>query len=122
MAERKKNAFGTMPWWAMALVAAAIVGIFLISFLGADTSDAPEGEAFGGTDSAATEALEEQGKEPWFQPVFEPGSGEVESGLFALQAALGAGVLGYVGGRLHERRVTRRAAAHSPTELPTTTP
>lgn len=33
--------------------------------------------------------------EPWFSAVWEPPSGEVESFLFALQAAAGAGFIGY---------------------------
>lgn len=32
---------------------------------------------------------------PWFKPLWAPPSGEVESLLFAVQAALGAGVVGY---------------------------
>ncbi len=32
---------------------------------------------------------------PWFSSIWEPPSGEIESLLFALQAALGAGVLCY---------------------------
>ncbi len=31
----------------------------------------------------------------WFKSFFEPASGEIESLLFASQAALGAGVVGY---------------------------
>lgn len=53
-------------------------------------------EAFAGTDAAATEAIEATGYQPWFTHLFKPGSGEIESGLFALQAAIGAGVLGFV--------------------------
>lgn len=57
----------------------------------------PESE-FQGTDSQAEEAIVEGSPDykPWFQPIFEPSSGEVESLLFALQAALGAGFIGYV--------------------------
>jgi cobalt/nickel transport protein len=68
---------------------------------------------FAGTDSQATELIEESdpGYTPWFHSVFSPGSGEVESGLFAMQAAFGAGVLGYVLGRLHNRRALRDALA-----------
>jgi len=61
-----------------------------------------EGE-FKGNDDRASDAIAESrpGYEPWFQPLWKPPSGEVESMLFALQAAIGAGVLGYVIGRRH---------------------
>ena len=58
--------------------------------------------AFGGADDQA-EALITQSDpdyEPWFQPILEPPSGEVESLLFALQAALGSGVLCFILGRM----------------------
>ena len=38
------------------------------------------------------------------QALFQPSSSEVESGLFALQAALGGTVLGFTIGRLSARR------------------
>ncbi|MCA1909282.1 MAG: energy-coupling factor ABC transporter substrate-binding protein [Magnetospirillum sp.] len=62
-----------------------------------------EGE-YGGADDQAKTAIEESGYQPWFSSIWEPPSGEVASMLFALQAALGAGVVGYVVGRLHGRR------------------
>jgi cobalt/nickel transport protein len=63
------------------------------------------GGEFTGTDDQATRAIEaaEPGYQPWFQPLWEPPSSEIESLLFALQAALGAGVIGYVLGRRHAR-------------------
>lgn len=45
--------------------------------------------------------------EPWFQPLLEPPGGETESLLFALQAALGAGVIGYAIG-LYRGRLKNR--------------
>jgi cobalt/nickel transport protein len=33
--------------------------------------------------------------QPWFQPFWEPPSGEIESLLFGLQAALGSGLICY---------------------------
>ena len=57
---------------------------------------------FGGADGQAEEVVQElnPGYQPWFEPILEPASGEVESLLFALQAAIGAGVVGFVLGRL----------------------
>ncbi len=55
------------------------------------------GSEFGGADGAATEAIAEidPNAQPWFEPLWSPPGGETESLLFALQAALGAGVIGY---------------------------
>jgi cobalt/nickel transport protein len=52
---------------------------------------------FGGADGQAEGVIAEiaPGYEPWFSSIWEPPSGEIESLLFALQAALGAGVLAY---------------------------
>lgn len=50
---------------------------------------------FGGADDAAGEAIEESGFKPWFSSIWEPPSGEIESLLFALQAAIGAIIIGY---------------------------
>ncbi|XGV86169.1 MAG: energy-coupling factor ABC transporter substrate-binding protein [Limnothrix sp. BL-A-16] len=54
-----------------------------------------------GADVKAEEMIGEvqPGYQPWFQPLFEPPSGEIESLLFASQAALGAGTIGFVIGR-----------------------
>jgi cobalt/nickel transport protein len=66
-----------------------------------------------GSDSTATATIETEHPdyEPWFESVFRPSSGEIKSGLFALQAALGGVVLGYVMGRLRGRRALREATA-----------
>ena len=61
---------------------------------------------FGGADGMAEELITETNPdyEPWFQPILEPASGEIESLLFALQAAIGAGIVGFVLGRLTSGR------------------
>lgn len=65
-------------------------------------------EGFAGTDSTVATQLEESGVQPWFESIFTPGSSEVESGLFAVQAAAGGALFGYAVGRLHGRRRAER--------------
>ncbi|MFB3167534.1 energy-coupling factor ABC transporter substrate-binding protein [Neobacillus sp. 179-C4.2 HS] len=53
---------------------------------------------FGGADGQAGKVITEvePDYEPWFNAIWEPPSGEIESLLFSLQAALGAIIIGYV--------------------------
>lgn len=68
------------------------------------------GAEFGGADGQAEEAITQlqPGYEPWFESIWEPPSGEIESLLFALQAALGAGFIGYYLGYVKGRKETAR--------------
>lgn len=52
---------------------------------------------FGGADGQAEGVIASVAPEytPWFNALYEPASGEIESLLFALQAAIGAGVIGF---------------------------
>lgn len=72
------------------LILAVIVLAVLPLFLAQDAE-------FGGADGEAETAITEIQPDytPWFQPIFEPPSGEIESLLFALQAAIGAGFIAY---------------------------
>ncbi|MBT2366107.1 energy-coupling factor ABC transporter substrate-binding protein [Streptomyces sp. ISL-10] len=73
-------------------------------------------EPFTGADAQAETAITElePDYEPWFSPLYEPPSGEIESALFALQAAIGAGVLAYYFGlRRGRRQGEERAAARA---------
>jgi len=66
----------------------------------------PDAE-FGGADGAAGELITKMNPnyQSWFSHIWEPPSGEIESLLFALQAALGAGFLGYyIGARRTETK------------------
>lgn len=60
---------------------------------------------FGGADGAAEDAILEINPdyEAWAEPIIKLPGGETESLLFCIQAALGAGVLGYGFGTLKER-------------------
>lgn len=55
--------------------------------------------------------------QPWFQPFWEPPSAEIESLLFALQAALGAGVICYYFGRKQGERRSRERNVSARTDL-----
>lgn len=60
---------------------------------------------FGGADGAAEDVISkvDPDYEAWTSPILEPPGGETESLLFCLQAAIGAGVLGFGLGVLKER-------------------
>ncbi len=65
---------------------------------------------YGGSDGEAEEVIAEiqPDYEPWFGAVFEPPSGEIESLLFVSQAAIGAGIIGYVIGLYKGRKSTKK--------------
>ena len=97
------------------LVVVALAVLPLALGLGDD-----EEEPFAGADAQAETAITEidPDYEPWFSPLYEPPSGEIESALFAVQAAIGAGVLAYYfglrrGRRQGEQRALARRAPES---------
>ncbi len=61
---------------------------------------------YGGSDDQATDVIAEQAPEyePWFASLYEPPSGEVESLLFCVQTAIGAGIAGFILGRLTAKK------------------
>ncbi|MGM7722946.1 energy-coupling factor ABC transporter substrate-binding protein [uncultured Metabacillus sp.] len=73
--------------------------LFLIVILLAIIPLFLQGDAeFGGADGKAEEMIGELAPsyEPWFKSIWEPPSGEIESLIFSLQAAIGAAFIGYV--------------------------
>lgn len=78
--------FTSQNWW----LAIAVVALALLPLLGI------KGD-YTGADSQAQERIinEHPHYQPWFQSLFKPSSPEVESFLFATQAAIGAGIVGY---------------------------
>jgi cobalt/nickel transport protein len=68
-----------------------------------------QGQEFKATDSRNQVAIAEvaPGYKPWFQPIIKPSGSEVETFLFATQAAIGSGVTCYILG-LYKGRTERR--------------
>jgi cobalt/nickel transport protein len=76
--------------------------------------------SFTGSDDQAEEMITkiDPTYQPWFSPIWEPPSGEIESLLFALQAALGAGLLGYYFGRRRAMSEMSAESQHGATSHP----
>jgi cobalt/nickel transport protein len=68
-----------------------------------------QGKEFKATDSINITAIEQVKPDykPWFEPVIKPSGGEVETFLFATQAAIGSGVVCYILG-LYKGRTERQ--------------
>lgn len=86
-----------MALWKKNLI--LIIIVILISVIPLLTLKNAE---FAGADGLAETAVTEiaPNYKPWFSSIYEPASGEIESLLFALQAAIGAGVMGFILGRI----------------------
>lgn len=86
-------------WVAAVALVVMMVGILTIPFLLNPKSD------FGGSDDHGTDMITDvdPSYHPWFFSLWTPPGSETESLLFALQAALGAGVGGYVLGFIKGR-------------------
>lgn len=65
-----------------------------------------KGAEFGGADGQAEELITQLNPDykPWFQSMWEPPSGEIESLMFAVQAAIGSGFIGYYFGYSRGKR------------------
>lgn len=93
----------------IAVVALAALPLWLIR-KPAPAPDGSQAQIFQGTDDKAKSAITALAPsyQPWARPVMEPPSGEVSSLLFALQAALGAGFIGYYVGVSTTRATMKR--------------
>lgn len=91
--------------WLLLLLAAGLVALPLVL-----DHAGGGGGSFTGADGQARDAAQAGAPDyrPWIAPLWTPPSAEVEGLLFAVQAALGAGVLGYALGFLRGRRQGRQ--------------
>lgn len=86
-------------------------GVVVLTVVALASSESTHPQDFGGSDDQARvviEALRPDYK-PWFAPLWKPPSSEIESSLFALQAAIGAGFVCYALGYWHGRRQKERS-------------
>jgi cobalt/nickel transport protein len=90
-----------------------MIVILLITVIGLLTAFVPRmigiTPEWGGADAAASSKIGEMSDyKPWFSPFWEPPSGEIETLLFSLQAAIGAGIIGYIAGLYTGRKEKQR--------------
>lgn len=103
---------------AIAVVLLAALPLWLVRAPEPD-GDGKVAELFTGSDDKAKNLVGEIAPdyEPWFKPLLEPASSEIASLLFALQAALGAGVIGYyLGASVTREKMRRQFEAESKRE------
>ena len=96
----------------VAVVLLAIIPLWLVQKPAPDADGKPV-EIFAGADDKARDLIGEIAPDyrQWFEPLIEPASGEIASLLFALQAAIGAGFIGYyLGVSLTRERMRRESA------------
>lgn len=86
----------------LATLFVALLFLILVS-----VASAEEEGGWAGADEKAEQAIGEiaPNYEPWFSPIWEPPSGEIESFLFSLQAAIGALLIGYFLGYYRGKKV-----------------
>lgn len=81
------------------IAAVAVLAILPLAITGQPPAgvDGKQAELFKGSDDQASAAIQAlaPGYKPWFQSIYKTPSTEVDTLLFALQAAIGAGFIGY---------------------------
>jgi cobalt/nickel transport protein len=77
------------------LLTLGVIALFIAAFVIVSTTQDHE---WGGADGQAEDVISDLTGGtyvPWFQSIYQPPSGEIESLLFALQAAIGSLIIGY---------------------------
>jgi cobalt/nickel transport protein len=90
-----------------------LIVILLIALIGLLTAFVPQifgtTPLWGGADAVAASKIRQMSDyKPWFSPLWEPPSSEIETFLFSLQAAIGAGIIGYIAGLYTGRKEKMR--------------
>ena len=118
MAAQAPRKMRTLPPVAIGLLIVLVIALAAVPLLLNHTS------TFGGSDDAASDAISEikPGTEPWVRPIWTPPGSEIESLLFALQAALGASVIGYFFGLKRGQRQAQSQPIQPGTSVVTAAP
>ncbi|MBU5485587.1 energy-coupling factor ABC transporter substrate-binding protein [Clostridium sp. MSJ-11] len=87
-----------------------LIACFIV-IIGSLAIGSMRGGEFEGADGMIEDVIAETrgDYEPWFSALWEPPSGEIESLLFAAQAAIGAGFMGYYIGKKKNAKVSNCA-------------
>jgi cobalt/nickel transport protein len=93
------------------LITVGVILVFIAAFAYVSSSGNHE---WGGADGQAENVISQLTGgtyQPWFQSIYTPPSGEIESLLFALQAAIGSIIIGYFLGYYHALAKIKKAEA-----------
>jgi cobalt/nickel transport protein len=96
-----------IAWYLFSVV--VMVALIVLPFLTASEAE------FAGADEAGSEAVASIAPDydpTWIQNIWEPPSGETESMLFALQAAVGGVLIGYFFGYKRGQKRTTEQSQH----------
>ena len=96
---------------------AIVLGIVLLFIAAFAYTSSTGSHQWSGADSQAEGVIADLtggAYEPWYSSIYEPQSGEIESLLFALQAAIGSLIIGYFLG--YYRAMARARAASAAAE------
>lgn len=77
------------------IIAMGVIILFIAAFAAVSSQ---EGHEWSGADSQAEDVISDLTGgpyQPWYSSIYQPPSGEIESLLFALQAAIGSLIIGY---------------------------
>ena len=109
------------------LIAAVLALAIIPLIMAGQPAVGPDGiktELFKGSDDQASATIQTLAPnyKPWFTSLYTPPSTEIESLLFALQAAIGAGFIGYYIGYARgraKRQIPQMLASHNSPEIRT---
>ena len=79
-----------------AIILLALVAVIVIFPLAIYNGKGEAQGYFSGSDDQGPAYITSTGYTPWFKPLWTPPSPEIESLLFATQAAIGAIIIGYI--------------------------